>query len=120
MKTTVRPEHDERLGSGSNRSKWSGDEIRKHLIAVSGEFCGTFLFLFIALGATQVANTIASPTTGGDRISGLLYVALAFGFSLAVNAWVFYRISGGLFNPAVRCLRAVLPLSSDLLYLFCN
>lgn len=23
------------------------------------------------------------------------------GFSLAVNAWTFYRISGGLFNPAV-------------------
>jgi hypothetical protein len=31
----------------------------------------------------------------------LLYVSLSFGFSLAVNCWVFYRISGGLFNPAV-------------------
>jgi glycerol uptake facilitator-like aquaporin len=31
----------------------------------------------------------------------LLYIALCFGFSLAVNAWVFFRISGGLFNPAV-------------------
>ncbi len=33
--------------------------------------------------------------------SQLLYISLAFGFSLAVNAWVFFRISGGLFNPAV-------------------
>ncbi|KAF2104028.1 aquaporin-like protein, partial [Rhizodiscina lignyota] len=28
-------------------------------------------------------------------------IALAFGFSLAVNVWAFFRISGGLFNPAV-------------------
>jgi aquaporin related protein len=31
----------------------------------------------------------------------LLYISLVFGFSLGVNIWVFYRISGGLFNPAV-------------------
>ena len=29
------------------------------------------------------------------------YISLVFGFSLAVNAWVFFRVSGGLFNPAV-------------------
>lgn len=42
----------------------------------------------------------------------LLYIALSFGFSLAVNAWVFFRISGGLFNPAVTlgmCLVGALP-----------
>lgn len=31
----------------------------------------------------------------------LLYVSLAFGISLAVNVWIFYRVSGGIFNPAV-------------------
>jgi aquaporin related protein len=30
-----------------------------------------------------------------------LYISLCFGFSLAVNAWIFFRVSGGLFNPAV-------------------
>ena len=30
-----------------------------------------------------------------------LFIALSFGFSLAVNAWIFFRVSGGLFNPAV-------------------
>jgi glycerol uptake facilitator-like aquaporin len=30
---------------------------------------------------------------------------LAFGFSLAVTVWVFFRISGGLFNPAVSTFR---------------
>ena len=31
----------------------------------------------------------------------LLYISFAFGFSLAVNVFIFYRVSGGLFNPAV-------------------
>lgn len=64
-----------------------------------GELVGTFLFLFFAYGGTEVANRRA-PATGADA-STLLYISLAFGFSLAVNAWVFFRISGGLFNPAV-------------------
>jgi aquaporin rerated protein, other eukaryote len=76
-------------------------------VAMVGEFVGTFLFLFFALSGTQVANnekTSADLTvkqTGGANPQQLMYIALCFGFSLAVNAWVFYRISGGLFNPAV-------------------
>jgi aquaporin related protein len=31
-----------------------------------------------------------------------IFTALVYGFSLLVNVWAFYRISGGLFNPAVR------------------
>ena len=30
-----------------------------------------------------------------------MYISLSFGFSLMVNAWIFFRVSGGLFNPAV-------------------
>ena len=37
----------------------------------------------------------------GSDPSILLYVALSFGFSLAVNVWIFFRVSGGMFNPAV-------------------
>jgi aquaporin related protein len=33
--------------------------------------------------------------------SQLLFISLGFGFSLCVCAWVFFRVSGGLFNPAV-------------------
>lgn len=75
---------------------------RNHLIAMIGEFIGTFLFLFFAFTATQVANAAAAGAdTGGGSLtqipntSVLLYISLAFGFSLAVNAWVFFRISGG-------------------------
>jgi len=31
----------------------------------------------------------------------LLFISLSFGFSLMVTVWAHYRISGGLFNPAV-------------------
>jgi glycerol uptake facilitator-like aquaporin len=82
------------------------DSIRNHFIAMCGEFVGTVLFLYFALSGTQVANNI--PSSGGATVAEagsnpqqLQYIALCFGFSLAVNAWVFFRISGGLFNPAV-------------------
>lgn len=67
-----------------------------------GEFLGTFLFLFFAFAGAQVANEASASSDGSTPSVGtLLYMSLAFGFSLVVNAWVFFRISGGLFNPAV-------------------
>ena len=88
-----------------------------------GEYVGTVLFLFFALGGTQVANNI--PTSSGQTVAQigsnpqqLQYIALCFGFSLAVNAWVFFRISGGLFNPAVTlgmCLVGAVPWFRGLL-----
>lgn len=68
-----------------------------------GEYAGTTLFLFFAFSGTQVA-LLAAPASPSNSISAvsnpaqLLYIALCFGFSLAVNAWVFFRISGGLFS----------------------
>lgn len=66
------------------------------------------MFLFFAFAGTQVANVGGrnnqSSTTGGETGFSpevLLYISLVFGFSLMVNVWVFFRISGGLFNPAV-------------------
>jgi len=105
---------------GSNRlpyPNWVPDSFRNHFIATSAEFTGTTLFLFFAFSGTQVAllstppnslNVVGSPSDPAQ----LLYIALCFGFSLAVNAWVFFRISGGLFNPAVTvamCLVGAVP-----------
>lgn len=85
------------------------DSIRNHFVAMSGEFAGTVLFLFFAFSGTQVANTQTQGQSGttitvAPNPAQLLYISLCFGFSLAVNAWVFFRISGGLFNPAVSQL----------------
>ncbi|BFZ60460.1 hypothetical protein YB2330_001496 [Saitoella coloradoensis] len=76
---------------------------RNHFVAMVGEYVGTVLFLFFALGGTNVANIPQVGTVNGSSVntSNLLYISLSFGFSLAVNAWVFFRVSGGLFNPAV-------------------
>ena len=83
------------------------NRARNHFIALLGEFIGTFMFLFFAFTATQVANAAGAAASGqggggednalaqAPNAGVLLYIALAFGFSLAVNAWVFFRISGG-------------------------
>ncbi|CDS01359.1 hypothetical protein [Sporisorium scitamineum] len=83
----------------------------KNIIAFVSEFVGTVLFLFFAFGiATEASNARASIQNNGQTTSlsqnappdtsALLYSSLGFGFSLAVNAWTFYHVSGGLFNPA--------------------
>ena len=102
------------------------DNIRNHLVAMIGEFVGTVLFLFFALSGAQVANSIPSSSgltvqETGSNPPQLQYIALSFGFSLAVNAWVFFRISGGLFNPAVTfgmCLIGALPWIRGVLFFF--
>src|SRR3954467_7217667 len=79
-------------------------------VAFVGEFVGTTMFLFFAFSGTQVANigsnaASSENTTTGEAVGFspivLLYIAIVFAFSLMVNVWVFFRISGGLFNPAV-------------------
>ncbi|KAI1255208.1 hypothetical protein MGN70_003272 [Eutypa lata] len=75
------------------------------LIAVLSEFSGTFMFLLFAFGGTNTVNSApqlegVSPSLASNP-SKLMFISLCFGLSLAVNAWTFFRISGGLFNPAV-------------------
>lgn len=81
---------------------WLSNRSRNLVVSTLGEFVGTFLFLFFAFAGTQVANMSPRTTGGYPNTSALLYIALSFGFSLVVNVWIFFRISGGLFNPAVR------------------
>lgn len=43
----------------------------------------------------------------------LLYISTCFGASLAATVWIFFRISGGMFNPAVTiglCLVGAVPV----------
>ncbi|KAK0353714.1 Aquaporin-1 [Friedmanniomyces endolithicus] len=93
------------------------DTARNHFVACCGEFIGTFFFLLSALSGTQVANTAPNPDNANE-LNRLTYIALAFGLSLAVNAWVWFRVSGGLFNPAVTLglyLTGFVPLTRSLL-----
>jgi len=78
--------------------------VKNHFVAMMAEFAGTFMFLLFALGGTNVVNAApanAQPADLAANPAKLLYISLCFGMSLMVNAWVFFRVSGGLFNPAV-------------------
>lgn len=84
----------------ANGDGYVNSDLRAHFIAMSGEFVGTTLFLYFAFAATQIANTLTP--SDSPSIDQMMFISVAFGFSLAVTAWVFFRVSGGLFNPAVR------------------
>ncbi|KAI4159648.1 MAG: hypothetical protein LQ342_006415 [Letrouitia transgressa] len=111
MQNTLRRPHGERsmgtrdpplpMSAESGRGEHGrlSKTMRGHIVAMTGEFVGTVMFLYFAFAATQIANNIIPPAE--PSLDRLLFISLAFGFSLAVTAWVFYRVSGGLFNPAV-------------------
>jgi len=96
------------------RFKTASTNSPPDFVATIGEFVGTTMFLFFAFAGTQVANiqseastdnsSTTNTTSGGAtgfNVSVYLYISVIFGFSLMVNVWIFFRISGGLFNPAV-------------------
>ncbi|KAF2666067.1 aquaporin-like protein, partial [Microthyrium microscopicum] len=105
--------------------------LKNHLVATLGEFVGTTMFLFFAFAGTQAASILSAQvqlsTDSTDAATALLgiqklvYISLSFGFSLMVNVWIFFRISGGLFNPAVTLAllltRAIPPLRAPFLLL---
>lgn len=99
-----------------------GPTARDYLVSAIGEFVGTYLFLFFAFAAAQTANQpngTVPLTANATNTSVLLYIALGFGASLAANVWIFFRVSGGQFNPAVTfalvLIGAVPPVKAALL-----
>lgn len=96
--------------------------VRDYLVSGIGELLGTFLFLFFAFAAAQTANQAdgTTPLTpNATDTSKLLFIALGFGTSLAANVWIFFRVSGGQFNPAVTLalviVGAVSPIKAGIL-----
>ncbi|KKY29501.1 putative aquaporin [Diaporthe ampelina] len=87
------------------------DAGRGHIVAMIGEYLGTTMFLFFGYIAAQTANekqdiTLrASIGAGGAPVGPSLlqisYISAVFGLSLAANVWIWYRVSGGMFNPSV-------------------
>ena len=79
--------------------------LEGHLVAASGEFVGTFMFLYFSFACQLMLTNQASERSilnGGPSSQQNVFTALVYGLSLLVNVWAFFRISGGLFNPAVR------------------
>jgi len=76
--------------------------------AISGaiEFLGTTTFLLLGLGGVQAAVTSsassrAAAAPGAKSPDEIMFIATSFGLALLTSAWTFYRVTGGVFNPAV-------------------
>ncbi|KAG9316049.1 aquaporin-like protein [Chiua virens] len=84
-------------------SYWSSQRLFQSLFvdakAACVEFVGTTFFLLLGLGGIQAANGEA--LENGSVVERNLYIATSMGFSLLVSAWLFYRVTGGLFNPDI-------------------
>jgi aquaporin related protein len=91
------------LGYFTPKSAEDSSALRKHFVAATGEFVGTFLFLLTAyLGHAMSVQFAPAPAPGGGNSNQtVVFIALSYGFSLLIAAWVLYRVSGGLFNPAI-------------------
>ncbi|KAJ3496925.1 hypothetical protein NLG97_g2297 [Lecanicillium saksenae] len=78
-------------------------QYKNALTVIVGEFCGTFMFLLLSFIGTQAAINNNNSTEGNGRLSAssLMFIAASFGAALTVNVWIFYRVTGGMFNPAV-------------------
>lgn len=103
------------------------DAGRGHIVAMIGEYLGTTMFLFFGYIAAQTANekndiTLranigAAGAPAGPSLLQISYISSVFGLSLAANVWIWYRVSGGMFNPSVsksirRAVLRFLPVSN--------
>jgi aquaporin related protein len=71
------------------------------LQAAALEFVGTTFFLLIGLGGIQAVSGEGADGSPGSTIEKVLYISTCMGFSLLVSAWLFFRVTGALFNPNI-------------------
>ena len=64
-----------------------------------GEYVGTTMFLFMGFSTAQIPTSFKMATP--DSPVTFLFIAFAFGISLLINVWIFFRVSGALFNPVI-------------------
>jgi aquaporin rerated protein, other eukaryote len=74
------------------------------------------MFLFFGMGAAHIANLpgATNDATPSVNVEKLLFIAFAFGLSLVVNVWLFCRISGAIFNPAISLALALINVITPL------
>lgn len=70
-------------------------------LAVSGEFIGTFIFLWVAYVIAQIANQDEFYGATGSNPAKLIMISYGFGFGVMIAIFLTARISGGNLNPAV-------------------
>lgn len=104
--TTMEPVESEPNGPSVDFFRQINDTARGHMVAMLAEFVGTVMFLFFSYAAAQIGNEKADTlrpllVQPGPSLLQIVYISAVFGVSLGVNVWIFFRVSGGMFNPAV-------------------
>lgn len=116
-------EKDNRTYTNGQKNDYAATSPYKNiLIAVCGEFFGTFMFLLIAFIIAQIANQmVAVKQESGSQPAQLIMISFGFGFGVMVSIFTFARISGGNLNPAVTLTlmlaTAVKPIRGGLMIL---
>ncbi|KZV91184.1 aquaporin-like protein [Exidia glandulosa HHB12029] len=74
----------------------------------------------LSLGTAQSSaylNTIYKPGSDASNTSDFLYVSAGFGFALLVAAWLFFRVTGALFNPNIATALVILGVIKPFRYI---
>ncbi|KAG7896163.1 hypothetical protein KL908_000677 [Ogataea polymorpha] len=95
--------------------------MKNHLVAASGEFIGTFIFLWVAYMIAQIANQDEFYSSEGSNPAKLIMISFGFGFGVMVAIFLTCRVSGGNLNPAVTLslvlARAISPVRGIIMML---
>lgn len=73
--------------------------LKNLLVVVSGEFIGTFIFLWIAYMIASVCNSSEFQDT--SQAARIYMIATGFGFGVMIGITLTAKVSGGNLNPAV-------------------
>ncbi|KZT50224.1 aquaporin-like protein [Calocera cornea HHB12733] len=102
---------------------WKND-----LAAAGFEFVGTVTFLLLGLGPIQAAGLSKQqfPTSAGVDagptpplpIDQMMYASAGLGIGLIVAAWLFFRVTGALFNPNISTALLAVGVIGPLRWLF--
>jgi len=99
------------------------DNLKDDCLAAILEFIGTTFFLVLGFGGIQASSdasrSSSSASSSSSVIEQVLYISTCMGLSLLVSAWLFFRVTGSLFNPNISLallLVGILPPVRFVLY----
>lgn len=85
----------------AGRLNFSFANIKQDLCGALLEFVGTFIFFSIPYGTVQAVIDEGTVGAAAPTALNVFVISTCFGFSLLISAWLFYRVTGGQFNPNV-------------------
>ncbi|EIN04635.1 aquaporin-like protein [Punctularia strigosozonata HHB-11173 SS5] len=90
------------------------------LQAAALEYVGTTTFLLLFFGAIQAVSVQDPNVASSPIVETQLYIATSGGISLLISAWLFFRVTGAIFNPNVALALVLCKIISPIRFvLFC-